>query len=231
MGRVNAVIFDLDNVLYDETDYVFAAFHVIGAFLSEKSSFSEDEIFDKLVCDLKEKGSMYPRLFNDALTDIGLDQEMLPEILRLYGSVDADLKLFPESENTLLTLRRLGIKLALVTNGNVGIQRNKIRLLGIEKFFDVIVCARETPEAVEKPNPSSYKIAIERMGVSSEETLCVGDNPHTDFWGASRLGMHTVRLLFGEFKEVQLTNEFEAKIVLSNLAQLLGSIEQINRQS
>jgi putative hydrolase of the HAD superfamily len=230
MGHVKAVIFDLDNVLYDEIDYVHAAFRSIAAFISGKSSFSEDEIFAKLVCDFKKKGSMYPRLFNDALTDIGLDQEMLPEILRLYGSVDVDLKLFPESENILLTLRQNGLKLALVTNGNVEFQQNKIRLLGIEKFFDVIVYARETPEAADKPNPASYKMAIERLGVSCEETLCVGDNPYTDFWGANKMGMRTVRLLFGEFKDVRLSNEYEAEIALSSFEQLLRSIEAINHQ-
>ncbi len=76
MARICAVIFDLDNVLYDERDYICAAFRSIALFLSERCRFSEDEIYSKLVCDFEKKGSMYPRLFNDAVDDLGLNQNL-----------------------------------------------------------------------------------------------------------------------------------------------------------
>jgi putative hydrolase of the HAD superfamily len=228
MARISAVIFDLDNVLYDERDYVFAAFRSIARFLSGRSRFSEDEIYAKLVCDFQKKGSMYPWLFNDAVADFGLDQNLIEDILRLYATVDEPLSLFAESENTLLGLRRLGLKLALVTNGGVRVQRNKIRLLGLEKFFDVVVLARETEGGKDKPDPEVYRVALQKLGVGAEAALCVGDNPFTDFWGAKRLGIRTVRLLCGEFSTVHLSEEYEAKVVLSYLGELLGVVERIN---
>ena len=229
MARVCAVVFDLDNVLYDERDYVFAAFRSIALFLSGRCRFSEDEVYSKLVCDFEKKGSMYPRLFNDAVTDLGLDQNLVPEILRLYATVDSKVELFPEATSTLLALRRLGLKLALVTNGGVQIQRNKIRLLGVEEFFDAVVFARETETGKEKPDPEGYRVALQKLGVGAGETVCVGDNPHTDFWGAKQMGMRTIRVLCGEFKDVHLSEEYEAEIVLHNLAELLGVIERFNR--
>ena len=54
------------------------------------------------------------------------------------------------------------------------------------------------------------------------EAVCVGDDPYTDFWGAKQLGMRAVRVLCGEFKDVHLSEEYEAEIVLHNLAELLG---------
>jgi FMN phosphatase YigB (HAD superfamily) len=103
---------------------------------TEHSRFSKDEVYSKLVNDFEKKGSMYPRLFNDALNDFGLDQSLASEILRLYTNVDSKIRLFPEAKKTLLTLRGLGLKLALVTNGGASIQHNKIRLLGVEEFFE-----------------------------------------------------------------------------------------------
>jgi hypothetical protein len=41
---------------------------------------------------------MYPRLFNDALNDFGLDQSLASEILRLYTNVDSKIRLFPEAK-------------------------------------------------------------------------------------------------------------------------------------
>jgi hypothetical protein len=79
---------------------------------TEHSRFSKDEVYSKLVNDFEKKGSMYPRLFNDALNDFGLDQSLASEILRLYTNVDSKIRLFPEAKKTLLTLRGLGLKLA-----------------------------------------------------------------------------------------------------------------------
>ena len=229
MARVCAVVFDLDNVLYDERDYVFAAFRSIALFLSGRCRFSEDEVYSKLVCDFEKKGSMYPRLFNDAVDDLGFDQNLVPEILRLYATVDSKVELFPEATSTLLALRRLGLKLALVTNGGVQIQRNKVRLLGVEEFFDAVVFARETETGKEKPDPEGYRVALQKLGVGAGEAVCVGDNPHTDFWGAKQLGMRTVRVLLGEFKDAHLSEEYEAEIVLHNLAELPRVIERFDR--
>ena len=172
---------------------------------------------------------MYPRLFDDAIDDLSLNQNLVQEILRLYATVDSKVELFPEAKNTLLALRRLGLKMALVTNGSVRIQRNKVRLLGVEELFDTIVYARETKFTKEKPNPEAYSAALQKLGVEAEKALCVGDNPHTDFWGAKQLGMRTVRVLCGEFKDVHLGDEYEAEIAMHNIAGLLGVVERLNR--
>jgi putative hydrolase of the HAD superfamily len=229
MTRVRAVIFDLDNVLYNERDYIFAAFHSIARFLSERCRYSKDEVYSKLVCDFEKKGSLYPRLFNDVLNDFGLDQNLVPEILRLYATVDAKIELFPAASSMLLSLRGFGLKLALVTNGSIRIQSNKIRLLGVEKFFGVVVFARETPSSKEKPHPDAYINALQKLGVRAEETVCVGDNPYTDFWGAKQMGIRTVRFLCGEFKDVHLSEAYEADIVVDNLVEFPGIVERFNR--
>jgi ribonucleotide monophosphatase NagD (HAD superfamily) len=64
--------------------------------------------------------------------------------------------------------------------------------------------------------------------VGDGEAVCVGDDPYTDFWGAKQLGMRAVRVLCGEFKDVHLSDEYEAEIVLHNLAELPGVVERFN---
>ncbi len=208
MAKINAVIFDLDNVLYDEWEYFRAAFEKIAVFLSERCDRSWQDIFNKLLTDLQKKSSMYPRLFNDLLLEFGLDQSLVAELLRIFSSVNADLRLFADSEDLLLALRGLDIKLGLVTNGNVATQKNKVKLLRIEKYFDSIIYARELGTNKEKPDPEAYRRLLENLGVKAEETLCIGDNPFTDFLGAKKLGIRTVRLLGGEFKDVSLGPEY-----------------------
>lgn len=122
-------------------------------------------------------------------------------------------------------LKDLGIKLALLTNGGVLIQRNKVHLLEVEKYFDAVVYARETRE---KPDSEAYKVSIEKLGVKAGSTLCVGDNPYTDFLGAKKLGMRTVRLFSGEFKRVHLNDDYEAEIAVDSLSDILDIVRCVN---
>ncbi len=227
MGCINAVIFDLDNVLYDEKEYIFAAYRSIARFLSERCRLDAEQVYSKLVVDLKRKGSLYPKLFNDAIADFGLDESLLPEILSLYASVEAPIRLFPDSEAALKLVRQHGLKVALVTNGGVKTQHNKVRLLKLEGYFDAILYARETGAGVEKPHPDVYKEVLQKLGASAERVLCIGDNPYTDFLGAKKLGMRTLRVLRGEFKDVRLSDEYEAEYVMGSLDGLPGLLRQI----
>jgi putative hydrolase of the HAD superfamily len=163
---------------------------------------------------------MYPRLFNDLVRDLGLGAELVPEILKIYSTVSAPIALNPGAESLLVKLRQNGLKLGLVTNGSVLTQRNKVNLLGLEKHFDAIVYAREAGKGKEKPDPESYRIILEELCVPPFKSICVGDNPHTDFIGARQLGMTTIRLLSGEFKEVKLSRDYEADILVHTLDEI-----------
>ncbi len=229
MPPIEAVIFDLDYCLFDEQVYVDAAFSSIARFLASKSRLSEKNILNKLHHDFADKGSMYPRLFNDALADLGLESALLGKILDLYGSVDVSLVLYSGAEEVLLKLKRMGVKLAMATNGMVQTQRHKVQLLGVEKSFDAIIYARECIVS-EKPNPEVYRAVLKRLSVYPERALAVGDNPYTDFWGAKKLGMQTLRLLLGPFRLVHLTKEYEADNRVDTLDQVADFVEQNNSQ-
>jgi putative hydrolase of the HAD superfamily len=91
-----------------------------------------------------------------------------------------------------------------------------------------VIYARESESGKEKPDPGAYSVALHKLGVKAEETVCVGDNPHTDFWGAKQLGIVTFRLLCGEFKDVRLSDEFEAEVILDSLSEVMDVLERIN---
>lgn len=222
------MIFDLDNVLFNEQDYIKAAYRNIASFLSKRYHIKEEQVYQKLLSDLQKKSSMHPHLFDDLLTDLGLDQAMLPTILKIYANTTIDLELYPGVENLLNTLKKREIRLGLVTNGNVETQRNKVHLLRLEKYFDTIKYAREIGKGNEKPNPEVYRITLKTLSSKPEETICIGDNPYTDFRGAKKLGIRTIRLLSGEFRNIRLSEEYEADLTIGNLNELSTIIEQNN---
>lgn len=230
MNRIRAVIFDLDNVLYNERTYLLAAYRNIAEFLSKRYQIGKRRIYLKLARDSREKSSMYPRLFNDLLSDLEINQEILPELLEIFTNTKVNLKLRAAVEKVLLNLGAQGIKLCLLTNGTFKTQMNKVKLLGIEKYFPAIVYARNLGKENEKPNPNAYLAVLKELNMDPKHTICIGDNPYTDFSGAKKIGIMTVRLLCGEFKHVKLTQQYEADRNVRTLSEFYRLIEKLNKE-
>jgi 4-nitrophenyl phosphatase len=73
---------------------------------------------------------------------------------------------------------------------------------GLVPGAGAIVAALQTasdvaPFVVGKPGPEMYRVALESMGASPEETLVVGDRLETDIAGAQALGCRTALVLSG----------------------------------
>ncbi len=96
----------------------------------------------------------------------------------------------PEMRNTLATLKSGGFLLGIVTNG-VGLGQNrKIDVLGIRAYLDCVVISGEF--GVRKPDPRIFHEALRRLSVSARYGLFVGDNPVVDIAGAQSAGMEAV---------------------------------------
>ena len=222
--EIRALIFDLDNVLYDETEYMFAAYYDIASYLSKYSGVNENEVFIKLVDSFKKKTSMYPHLFDDLLHDLRVDNDLLPTVLEIYSCVQSKIKLYEGVEEMLLKLKKR-YKLGLLTNGNVKTQENKIKLLNIENLFDEILYARRLGNNNEKPNTVAYKVLLDHLCVLPKNGIYIGDNPYIDFIGAKKLDILTVRVLTGEFKEIVVDNEHDADITVNNLKEFVDLLK------
>jgi 4-nitrophenyl phosphatase len=81
------------------------------------------------------------------------------------------------------------------------------------------------PVVIGKPQPEMYRLAIERMGSSVQETLVVGDRLETDIAGGQALGCPTAVVLTGASSEEEAWAwEPPPDIIasdLTNLVQLL----------
>jgi putative hydrolase of the HAD superfamily len=114
--------------------------------------------------------------------------ELAAAIARDYAARRrAVMQLFPDSVACLSELRRRGIPLALVTNGDAGQQRDKIVRHDLARFFDVIVIEGEFGAG--KPDEAVYRHALKALGMTPGETLMVGDHLEFDVGAPQRLGL------------------------------------------
>jgi len=201
---MKAIIFDVDNTLYDAKQYYLGAFKEISEYLSKKHEISKQKILNKLMNLWIKKTSMYSRLFDDVLNAFNLEDE-LENVIKIFNNYNGKLKPYPDVIQTLKELKKRNYKLGVVTDGNVERQKRKLGLLGIVDFFYVIVFTKELDNP--KPSEIPFQEAINKLKVIPQNSFYVGDNPLIDFEGAKKVGMKTVRLLKGEFKNIA-KNEF-----------------------
>ena len=139
------------------------------------------------------------KIVSHGLTAVGApDERLAAEIVDDFASRRwKRMGLFPEVPETLERLRRRGVPLALVTNGDRGQQRRKIEQFDLERFFDVILIEGEFGAG--KPDDRVYRHVLETLGISAPEAWMVGDNLEWDVAGPQRLGMRGVWVdLMGE---------------------------------
>ena len=119
--------------------------------------------------------------------------------------------------------------MGLITDGNVEVQKNKVKALRVEDFFDCMIFSDEYGIEKQKPNPFPYLKVIEKLKVKNTRSVYVGDNPHKDFITANKLGLVTIRLLKGNYENITLDDEFEAKYQIKNIIELLDLIPHIDK--
>lgn len=99
---------------------------------------------------------------------------------------------FPYAKPLLEKIRSKGYKVALLTNGTISLQQDKLRLIGLQESFDLIVCASlkegDTDFPIQKPDPAPFLYTAEKLGIAPEELYYVGDNPVNDILGAQAAG-------------------------------------------
>lgn len=101
----------------------------------------------------------------------------------------ASLRVFPEVSEELVRLRAFGVRLAIISNWQCGLDHFCAEL-GLGDGFEVVVASAEVGS--EKPDPAIFHEAFRRLGVAPERALHVGDNPLDDLEGARRAGCHGV---------------------------------------
>jgi len=219
---MRALVFDLDDTLYKEADFVHGAFMEVAEYLSEKHCIDKDELCEVMLKLLNEKGR--GRIFNDICGLYRLSED-IDNLIEIYRNAAPKISLYEDAEH-FLKYSRGKYKLGLITDGIYYVQWNKIKLLDIEKYFDSIVVTDDFGKDFWKPSTKSYMKMADTLGVSLDSMVYIGDNPQKDFYGAKQLGIYTVRIIrdSGDHMGLRLDRDYEADIEIADLYELERAI-------
>jgi HAD superfamily hydrolase (TIGR01549 family) len=174
---IKAIIFDLDDTLYPEIEYVKSGFNAIAEFFCDKEL--SEKLWNLFV---QDKNNVYQRY--------GFSKEECDKCVEIYRSHKPNIRLSNEIKEVLKSLKSKEYKLGIITDGRPKGQWNKIYALGLEKIIDKIIVTDELGGVeYRKPNPTAFKLIKEHFNLEYDEMLYIGDNPIKDFKAPQQLGI------------------------------------------
>lgn len=225
---IRAVIFDLDDTLYNEINYVFGAFEKVSIYVSNKYKLNQYEVYKNIIDIFRENGR--GKVFN-ILCRKYLINEDISKLVQVYRESNPKLHLYKDAQMILDWLKKSNFKLGIITDGCSKVQWNKINSLNLKNMFNKIIVTDDLGKEYWKPHRRPYVDMVKSLNVNFNESIYVGDNPHKDFITCKKLNMKTVRIVRQEGDHVKtfLTKEYEADININNLMKLKGIIQDINK--
>ena len=187
-----AIVFDLDDTLYPERDYVLGGFRAVAEWAERSLGIPSARGLEELTS-LFEQG-VRGETFNVWLGRNGLSPaEIVPALVRVYREHEPELEAFADAREVISGLTGR-YRLGLVSDGYLGVQRRKWKALGLEGCFDAVVFSDELGRECWKPSTRPFETVLERLGAEAHRAVYVADNPAKDFYGARQVGMFTARV-------------------------------------
>ncbi|MCR5775209.1 MAG: HAD-IA family hydrolase [Lachnospiraceae bacterium] len=207
-GMIKAVIFDLDDTLMSEYEFVKSGYHYMSERLASRLSHTPEEVEARL---WELSRETYSRAFNRLFDSYGekYSEEELQELIIAYRDHPADMSFYGDAPETLRALKERGILTGIISDGDPKRQKNKlksaVRIMDgdpeasfedAHRWFDEIILTDEFGGTkYRKPDPRGFKEIAERLGVNPSEMIYVGDNPAKDFHIAADLPVRTARII------------------------------------
>ncbi|MBP3360689.1 MAG: HAD family hydrolase [Clostridia bacterium] len=185
LDGISVAIFDLDDTLYSEKEYVRSGFNAVAKQIS-----CVDNMAEKLWCVFENGGSA----IDEVLKSEGIySEERKVECLKIYRLHTPEINLYEGVRDMLLGLKNNGIRLAMITDGRAEGQRAKIKALRLHELFDKIIITDELGGVqYRKPNEKSFVMMQKHFSVGFNEMSYVGDNLKKDFIAPQKLGMRVI---------------------------------------
>jgi putative hydrolase of the HAD superfamily len=187
------IVFDLDDTLYLERDYVESGLAAVGRWAETQMSISG---FGEAAIACFRAGQRNT-IFNVCLNEIGIvpTEAIVSRMLAVYRQ-HAPRIILAEDAVRFLARPAGNTATAIITDGFLAAQRRKLRALQVyERGISFGVCTDRWGRGAWKPNPVAFLHVQKRFGLRPGYFTYIADNPAKDFHAPKALGWHTVQMI------------------------------------
>lgn len=207
------IIFDLDDTLMYEIDYLESAYREIAELIDKNYT---NELYQDMITwyhESKDVFSMVEEKYSKAKT----------ELLNIYRNHFPQIQLGNEVREVLEYIKRRSYKLGLISDGRSVTQRNKLKALDIESLFDRIIISEEFGST--KPDLRNFEIFMDNKNL---EYFYIGDNTKKDFIAPNKLGWITIAMKDTgrniHKQDFDLSQEHKPQFIVSNFKEIINYI-------
>lgn len=195
---IKAVVFDIDNTMYDFDRAHKTAMAGLESYMKEnfgtkpaESAALVKKSMDIIAERTGDSAAQHNRLlrFQCVLELLGsTDYQKAMEMYHVYwDKVIEVMEPEPGLIPLLERLRERGIRLGVGSDMTAYIQYRKLKKLGVLRYLDFLVMSEEA--GAEKPAPRFFALCLEKAGCAPEECVFIGDSLKKDAIGASTCGL------------------------------------------
>lgn len=204
-GRVKAVLFDMDDTLFDHRHSSRSGLMAIQQRYSCFEQIHIDELERAHIALLEE---VHVQVLSGT---ISLEQARAVRMERLFAQFGGQssrsrneeaAQMYREAYQAarqivpgtiaLLKALRPHVKIGIVSNNLLAEQQEKLRYLELEAHIDALIVSEEV--GITKPAARIFQVALERLRCSAEEAIMIGDAWQNDVIGAHRAGIKAIWL-------------------------------------
>jgi len=220
-SRFKAIIFDLDDTLYPERQYVLSGFKAVARWAKQELGIPDEDAF-AFLRSLFEQG-VRNNTFNLFLEENDLnDDNLIAEMIEVYRCHQPYLTPFPEVPE-LLEYFSHKFLLGLISDGYLEVQRKKWNALTLPVAFQTVIFSDQWGPEFWKPSQRPFLEALSQLKIAASAACYVGDNPKKDFLGAKKVGMYTIMVQREKSEYSHLsppTSAYAADMTVSDLSHL-----------
>jgi len=179
--QVKGVIFDLDDTLYSEKEYVRSGYREVAKFLGN------DSYLDRLWEYFEQRKPAIDCL----LEELNREGEKT-KCLEIYRKHKPNINLYTDAFEKINVLKNKGVKVGIITDGRVEGQWLKIKALKLDELIgneNIIVTDELGGPQFRKPCDIAFRIMQRRWRLPFEQMMYIGDNRAKDFQACRQLGM------------------------------------------
>ncbi|MEM2887935.1 MAG: HAD-IA family hydrolase [Candidatus Bathyarchaeia archaeon] len=191
---IKAVLFDLGGTLVKTASTLTIFNRILAKHGVQVQTTVDEKIFNEVFQEMSEKYWMeYEKFWQTynirILRKLGIQSnlEELADIIDKEWWTHAELSLYPDVKDTILMLRRKGLKLGIVSNGLRKDIKEILLRVSLTGKFDVTVGVDDA--GASKPDKRIFQRALNELTVSPNEAIFVGDNLEADYKGAENAGL------------------------------------------
>jgi len=212
--KKKVIVFDLDDTLYKEIDFLKSAYKEIASIVDKDHC---ETLYDNMISNYY-KGENVFKLVSEIYPTYSIER-----LLKIYRGHYPSISLSNEEWNVLLKLKTEAIT-GLITDGRSSTQRNKIKALGLENYFDKIVISEEI--GYSKPDIRLFN-EFKKYDVS--QYYYVANDTRKDFVTPNKIGWITICLIDVNNQNIQkqdfsLSEYYLPQIKIKTLNALLNII-------